>query len=182
MEIRKNNNHLLLSVLLQTLYWMTQCFVLQSFKNCAGICRGNWEKEGRNETEDGHKAWGPDSSARESSWTCQEGSEVTQQDPTTATQWSAWLLNSSLQRALLWARTQWKITARRSSQTKRPLGLRPCPRQRDYASPRAACCSPPGTGSSWPQWVPASCKAEPPALLKAPLVPWATWCLLPQLS
>lgn len=41
MEIGKNNNHLLHSVLLWTLYWMTQRFAFQSFKNCAGICRAS---------------------------------------------------------------------------------------------------------------------------------------------
>lgn len=151
MEIGQSNNHLVLSVLLWTLYWMMQCFAFQSFKNCAAICRGSWMGEGRNETEDGPKVWGPDSSARESPWTCQEGSEVTQQDPTADTQWSAWLLNSALQRALLWARTRWKITARRSSWTKRPLDLRACSRQRDSASPRAVCCGP----QHWKQLAPA---------------------------
>lgn len=139
------------------------------------LCRdlqGKW----RNETEPVPKVWGPDSSARESPWTCQEGSEVTQQDPTTATQRSTWLLNSSLQKALLWARIRWKITARRSSWTKRPLGSRPCSRQRDSASPRAACCSPLALEAAGPS------ELLPPASLS----PWHCskhlWCLKPHVG
>lgn len=183
MEIGKSNNHLLLSVLLWTLYWMMQCFAFQSFKNCAGICRGSWEGEGKNETEDGPKVWGPDSSARDSAWTCQKGSEVTQQDSTAATQRSAWLLHSSLQRALLWARTQWKITARRSSQTKKTTWLETMLQAEGLSFSKSSMLQPPSTGSSWPIWVSASCKPEPlaPEVLWA--VPQATcWCLLPQLS
>ena len=115
----------------------------------------------------------PDSSARESPWTCQEGSEASQQDSTAATEPSAWLLNGSLQRALLQARTQWKITAR-SSQTKRPLGLRPCCRQRDFVCARAACCSPPPPGAAGPS------AFLPPAHLSPWHCPKHHWCLQPR--
>lgn len=180
-EIGKNNHHLLLSVLLWTLYWMTQCFAFQSFKKYAGICRGSWEAEGSNETEVGPEVWGPNSSARESPWTCQESSEVTQQDPTTTTQQSTTAQQLTAER-LTASHSSVKNNSKELMNIKTDW-LETMLQAEGLCFSKSSMLQSPSTGNSQPQQVGASCKPELLALPKGPLVPQATcWCLLPQLS
>lgn len=141
-----------------------QCFAFHSFKTCARNCRGSCEKEGKNETEDSPKVWGPDSSARELG-PAKKAMKWHSRSPPEQT---AWLLNCSPQRAFLWARTWWKITARKGSGTKRSLGLRPRSRQRILLLQEQLAAAP----QCWEEQLAPVSSCFPPA---------PSWCSLLQL-
>lgn len=134
-----------------------QCFAFQSFKTVQGSAEEAERRKGKMRLK-----MPPKSEVQ----TAQQGNLDLPREqwsdtagPTRATEPTAWLLNSSPQRAVLWARAQWKITARKSSGTKRPLGLRPCSRHRASVMPLQASVLQEQLAAApqcWPQRVPAS--------------------------